>query len=224
MMLRHDGAMSSTLLSNVHNKERRSLVEEGALDVILPYAAVADLETILSTPSTLRRTHPSTLRPLPGAHPQSARIQDCPTLNYRFLWCHVDNSSYRRHYLRFLQHEHGWSGEKIPIDWHVDHIFNRARAKKTQLKWVRMMLLPRSINTSHGAGYEKHRTRSLILGTPGRSRHVDEVTLAKVCGLQSPQRGKEVSWKLEAYARWIAGKHGLSVPSVIENIQDLLAI
>nr|WP_154921831.1 hypothetical protein [Microbacterium testaceum] len=216
--------MSSTLLRTVHAREKQALVEEGALAVVLPYAAVRDLETVRSTPSALRESHPCVWRPLAGVHLQSARVQYCPTLGYRFLWCHVDNSSYRRHYLRFLQREHGWNGRSIPSEWHVDHIFNRARAKKLELGWVRMMLLPGPVNTSHGAGYEKQRTRSRILGRPGRSRKLDEITLLKVAGLRSPRQRTPLTLDIEAHARWIADRHGLATGSVISNIHDLLAI
>jgi hypothetical protein len=155
---------------------------------------------------------------------QKALVQHCPTLGYRFLWCHVDNNSYRRHYVRFLQHEYKWGRSSLPRDWHVDHAFNRARARDLELNWVRMMLLPGSINMSHGAGYEKGRTRSPIPGTAGRDRKLDEVTLAKASGLKSPRRGEPLSAELEAYARRIAHKHGLPAQVVIDNIYELLAI
>ena len=215
--------MSLNRAYEVNTKEKRALVEEGGLECVMPYVAVRDLETVALTPSPLRRSHPCVWRPLPGVHLQRARVQHCPTLDYRFLWCHVDNSSYRRHYLRFLEHEYGWS-TPIPSGWHVDHVFNRARAKKLELEWVRMMLLPGSINSSHGAGYEKQRTKSPVSGTPQRSRKLDDVTLLKVVGMRSPRRHAPLDQSIETYSQWIAGRHGLSAEAVKTNIRELLAI
>jgi hypothetical protein len=150
-------------------------------------------------------------------------VQHCPSLGSTFLWCHVDNDRYRAHYLRFLQQHHGWTGTSIPRSWHVDHVFNRARARRLQLPWIRMMLLPAPVNTSHGAGYEKGRTGNGI-GRVGRQRKVDEVTLMKICGRFSPKKHAPLPQSFASYAAFIERRHHLPAGSVEQNVRDLMRL
>jgi hypothetical protein len=221
----NDMQLAHAFLEKVHKKERSAIIREGVLEnVVLPYAAVVDIETIRDTPTVLRGKYPCFLDPLKGVKAGKAMVQHCPTLDYRFLWCHVDNGSYRKHYLQFLRTHHGWHGHSISDKWHVDHVFNRARARRLQVNWIRMVLLPRSVNTSHGAGYERGRTGSKITGMAGRDHTLDEVTLSKISGLKSPRRGQPPSAELLSYARLIGRLHGLNEQAVLGNVSDLLDI
>ncbi|MGG5812288.1 hypothetical protein [Falsiroseomonas sp. CW058] len=214
-------------LAEVMQEEREALMAEAvaaerAGAAILPYAAVAELADALHTPGALRRAHPVAFAALAGAR-GGALVQSCPTLGYRMLWVHADNDHYRDDYELYLRTCRGHAGGALPDSHHVDHLFNRARAQRLRLSWIRAVLLPRGINTSHGAGYEKARTRGLV-GTPERPRTIDEVTLMKLWLVRSPRKGQPLTPEMRAHAGRMAALFGLSPAEIEANIRDLMAV
>ena len=203
--------------------ERDTLLGEYALGTVPPYAAVSELDDVVRTPSMLRIQHPCWFAQLVGAAPDRAMVQHCPSLNYRFLWCHVDDDDYRAHYLAFANAEHGAGLTELPQTLHVDHLFNRERARALGLAWIRMVLLPRGVNPSHGAGYEQSRTNGL-LGRAGRARGVDEVNLMKLCGVRTPRKGMPLPAEAYAHASRMADVFGLSAEEIARNIEDLMEV
>lgn len=203
--------------------ERDTLLGEYALGNVPPYAAVSELDDVVRTPSVLRIQHPCWFARLDGAAPDRAMVQHCPSLAFRFLWCHVDDDAYRAHYLAFANAEHGAGLTDLPQTLHVDHLFNRERARALDLAWIRMVLLPRGVNTSHGAGYEKSRTNGLI-GRAGRARGVDEVNLMKLCGVRTPRKGMPLPAEAFVHASRMAEIFGLSAEEIARNIEDLMEV
>ena len=210
-------------LAEIMATEREALLGEYALGEVPPYAAVDALDEVIRTPSRLRIPHPCWFAACTGVPPDRAQVQSCPSLGYRFLWCHADNDSYRADYLAFANAEYGAGLDALPQTLHVDHLFNRERARAVGLNWIRMVLLPRGVNTSHGAGYEKSRTNGLI-GTAGRPRGVDEVNLLKLCGLRTPRKGMPLPAEVYAHASRMADIFGLSVDDIIRNVEDLMEV
>lgn len=210
-------------LTTIMATEREALLGEYALGNVPPYAAVSELDDVIRTPSVLRIPHPCWFVALAGSAPDQAKVQHCPSLGYRFLWCHVADDDYRAHYLAFANAEYGAGLAALPQALHVDHLFNRERARALDLRWIRMVLLPRGVNTSHGAGYEKSRTNGLI-GRAGRARGVDEVNLMKLCGIRTPRKGMPLPAEVHAHASRMADIFGLSVEDIIRNIEDLMEV
>src|SRR2546430_2437725 len=160
-------------LDEMMAQERNGLLAEylfaqGAAEMqIPPYSAVPDLDILIRFPSLLRGRHPVQIAELQGAHAGYAFVQVCPSLAYKFLWVHAENDDYRADYLRFAHEHHQMTLPDLPQTHHVDHLYNRARARTMGLPIIRTVLLPKSVNMSHGAGYEKLRTQGR-LGKPGR--------------------------------------------------------
>lgn len=210
-------------LATIMASEREALLGEYALGQVPPYAAVAALDDVERTPSAVRIPHPCWFARLDGAEPGRAMVQHCPSLSYRFLWCHVDDDDYRAHYLAFANAEHGAGLSALPQTRHVDHLFNRERARALGLGWIRMVLLPRGVNTSHGAGYEKSRINGLI-GRAGRARGVDEINLMKLCGVRTPRKGMPLPAEAHAHATRMADTFGLTAEDIIRSIEDLMEV
>jgi hypothetical protein len=188
-----------------------------------PYAAIPDFEVLKTTPRYLRIKHPVQISELFGTQRGHAFIQSCPTLGYNFLWTHVDNNNYRADYVLFLQQQYKMSVTALPETHHVDHLFNRERARDRGLRYVRMVLLPRSVNTSHGAGYEKSRTQG-GLGTQGVQRGIDEIMLFKLWGIPSPRKGMPLSPEMQAHIIRMAAVFGIPAAEVERNVQELMEV
>jgi len=216
-------------LADVLVREREALLaeylfKEGLSGInVPPYCAVSDFEVLLRTPTSLRSQHPVSVEELPGTDLGYAFVQSCASLRYKFLWVHSDNDNYRNDYEAFLRKHYGLKLEKLPSDYHVDHLFNRKRAISMGLRYIRAILLPQGINTSHGAGYEKSRTQSGI-GRPGRERGLDEVMLMKLCGFRTPRKGMPLTTEALIHAQHIAALFGLPVSEVERNIQELMDV
>jgi hypothetical protein len=209
-------------------QERSALLGESLIknpitgDGLLPYAAVTDPDVLVRTPLFLRAMHPVTLESLPERDRSVAFVQECASLKYKFLWVHADNDSYRQDYVHFLREVHKVS-EELPKELHADHLYNRQRAKQMETPWIRMVLAPQSINSSHGAGYEKARTRS-GLGRAGRDHKMDDIILMKLCGVPSPKKGQPLTAEMVAHIHQIAQLYGMKVSEIEESIKSLMKV
>jgi hypothetical protein len=210
------------------NQERAALLGESVIKdpvsgiELLPYAAVTDPEVIVHTPSFLRRMHPVALDDLDGRDRKLAFVQVCRSLRYKFLWVHADNDDYRQDYVTFLRTKHNAAGN-LPPEIHVDHLYNRDRAKQLKTPFIRLVLTAQGINTSHGAGYEKARGRHL-LGRAGRDHKMDEITLMKLCGVPSPRKGKPLTAEMTAHVHDVARLYGMTVEDIERSIKELMDV
>jgi hypothetical protein len=216
-------------LDQVMTNEREALMTEycfpeGFAKTQVPfYCAVADFEILKHTPSQLRSRFPIQMIPLSPQHRGKSFVQICPGLGYKFLWAHSANDEYRDDYLVFLRDHHKLPISQLPPSCHVDHLFNRERAKAQGLIYIRMVLLPASVNTSHGAGYEKGRTQSGI-GSPGRARGIDEINLMKLWGVKSPRKGMPLSPEVKDHLNHMAARFGLPPSALEQNIRELMEV
>lgn len=213
-------------IKNVMQAEFAALMAETAsrdAGGVLPYAAVTNPDVLVSTPFWLRRRYPIRIESLPGKdrHDMSF-VQVCPRLNYKFLWVHAGNHGYRDDYRTFLREIHKVT-ENLPSSVHVDHLYNRQRARQFETPWIRLVLTPQPVNSSHGAGYEKGRTRSGI-GRPGRDHPMDLVTLLKAYGMPSPRKGLPLSPDMLIYIQKIAPLISMSVTEIVEVIGNLMEV
>jgi len=92
-----------------------------------------------------------------------------------------------------------------------------------QTPFIRVVLVPQAINSSHGAGYEKSRGRS-GLGRLGREHKMDEVTLMKLCGILSPKKGQRLTAEMVAHVHEVARLYGMSVGDIEAAIKDLMDV
>jgi hypothetical protein len=215
-------------IKDVMNQERAGLLGESLVrDPILgeapmPYVAVTESSVLVRTPTLVRSIHPVTLETLAGRDSRMAFIQACASLKYKFLWVHAENNDYRHDYTTFLREAHKISDD-LPKNLHVDHLYNRQRAKQMQTPFIRLVLAPQAINTSHGAGYEKSRSRNGI-GRVGRDHTMDLVTLMKVCGVPSPRKGQSLTAEMIAHVHDVARLYGMDVAEVKGAIKDLMDV
>jgi hypothetical protein len=189
---------------------------------LMPYAAVTEPEVLVRSPIFLRSMHPVNLEALPGRDRSAAFVQVCPSLKYKFLWVHADNDKYRDDYKSFLRIFHKVT-EELPRQIAVDHLYNRDRAKSLGTPFIRTVLARESINSSHGAGYEKSRSRN-GLGAFGRDHKLDTITLMKLCGMRSPRKGQPVSAEMRAHILQVAEIYGMKVKDLEEEIMDLMKV
>jgi hypothetical protein len=218
------------IIADVIGQERDALMSEylfpeGVLggENVPPYCAAPDIQRIVSTPRYLRQKHPVRIEELAGDRKGRAFVQHCPSLQYHFLWAHVTNDEYRNDYIQFLKSHHGIKVPVLPLTHHVDHLFNCKRAQAMQLPWVRMGLVPKNVNSSHGGGYERARTQGGI-GTTGRQRGIDDVVLMKLWGVFSPRKGIPLTSEMIAHAQRMAGLFGLPTAEIERNIHELMDV
>src|SRR5690349_10407684 len=124
-------------ITDVMNQERAALLGESLIKnpnngmQLLPYAAVTAVEVLVRTPEFVRSVHPVVIEELEGRDRGMTFVQVCPSLKYKFLWVHADNDRYRSDYRDFLEKVHKVT-ENLPETIHVDHLYNRERAKRLQ--------------------------------------------------------------------------------------------
>ncbi len=213
-------------LADVMKQERDAIMVEYLFPqgpfskvTVPPYSAIPDISVLVETPWHLRSRHPLTIRPF--ANHGFAQI--CPTLGYKFLWTAPENDKYREDYFAFLKEYYGVTISALPREIHVDHLFNRARGIALGLRFIRMMLLPGSINMSHGAAYEKSRTKGIV-GAAGRQRSIDPILLMKLYGIRSPRKGKELTPEMTNHARRIAAMLNISGQEAEQDIKDMMEV
>jgi len=217
----------SVSLETVRRRERDALLGEYVIPVdsagtqAPPYVAISSLVDLTTTPTQHRRRHPLGIEAFPTGDIAQGFVQCCASLNYKYLWLPPEDDSYRDKYIAFLKRHHGVSTALDGYD--VDHLFNRQRAIDLNLTHVRMVLLGPGENRSHGAGYEKGRTIGRI-GTPGRQRGIDEITLMKLCGIRSPRRNQPLTPEMLAHIQGIAAMFGLPPLEIERNIRDLMEV
>ncbi len=215
-------------IKDVMDQERAALLAESAIkdpiwgEAPLPYSAVTEPSVIVRTPAFVRAKYPVTLETLEGRDRKMAFVQVCPSLKYKFLWVHADNDDYRLDYITFLHKVHMVLSD-LPKEIHVDHLYNRQRAKQLQTPFIRLVLMPQAINTSHGAGYEKLRGRNRM-GKAGRDHTMDEITLMKMCGIPSPRKGQRLTAEMVAHIHEVAQLYGMNVKDIEEVVKDLMEV
>jgi hypothetical protein len=201
--------------------EREALKREMQLSGLLPFVALNDLDWGMKVPSSMREKHPARVAPLPEAQGK-AFVQTCESLHYKSVWIRTDDDEYADRYRSFLNAELGQNLDGIPSEYHVDHLFNRARAKLYGLNFVRMALIPKKINLSHGGGYEK----TITEGEAGRGRkdwkHMDEITCMKFLGFLSPLNNQPSRPNTEDYVKFAAKTFGLPEFEIRRNVSELM--
>jgi len=91
------------------------------------------------------------------------------------------------------------------------------------LTFIRTVLMPKSVNMSHGAGYEKLRTQGR-LGKPGRERKLDEVMLMKLWGVMSPRKDTPLSPEMLMHTRHVAVLFGMNPADVERSIREMMDV
>jgi len=71
------------------------------------------------------------------------------------LFVKADEKQYRAIFKEYLARYYNCSDD-LPREYHVDHLYNK---KRFQDKYIRLILLPATINSSWGSNIEKHLTR-----------------------------------------------------------------
>jgi len=104
-------------------------------------------------------------------------------------WVDISYTSYRKSFLSFLERVHGLKEVDIPSDFHVDHLLNKAYAKKFGVQFVRMCLLHKDQNLSYGRKFEKN------MGNIKQSKRtiflMDFLCAMKILGVSIPANRKE---------------------------------
>lgn len=139
---------------------------------------------------TIVKNNGGTSSPLAGFDPNEVILVRFPTLNgaeSSQLWITPESRKYRAAFQAFSVQEYGYSA---PYDsgrfLNVDHVFNKARAKKSGLSFVRLALVDAHINQSWGGDYERAATNSTS-GNVAGVRFGTDLLLAKLLGLQPPR-------------------------------------
>ena len=164
---------------DVMQRERSALLGESLIKAgpagttVMPYSAVTQPDVLVRTPTWLRAMHPVTLTALPERDRSMAFVQECASLQYKFLWIHAENDAYRDDYKSFLRDVHRVT-ETLPGNIHADHLYNRERARALQTPWIRLVLVDGPVNSSHGAGTE---SRAPTMGW----EHRDGTTRWTIC-------------------------------------------
>lgn len=217
----------SASLEVVRRRERDALLGEYAIPLgvsgihVPPYVAISSISDLTGTPSDLRGRYPVGVEAFPTGNIAQGFVQSCASLNYKYLWLPPGDDGYRDKYIAFLKRYHDIKA--APAAYDVDHLFSRERAIALELTHVRMVLLGPGENRSHGAGYEKSRTAGGI-GTPGNPRGIDEITLMKLCGIQSPRKNHPLTPEMLGHVQKIAAMFGLSPMDIERNIRDLMEV
>jgi hypothetical protein len=136
------------------------------------------------------------------------------TVNGQFkeYWAHVDFQDYRKAFLGFAKSSWSVPPQQLTDALHVDHVVNRGFARDVGLAYVRLALLPRTINIRYGAKIEKNLSRLEKAGQ--RVVFMDYLCLMKVLGILPPGSWDNYSNRRDQIAtvfmsKGVAGDRGL---------------
>ena len=112
----------------VIQREHDALAAETRIAQCPPIVAVNDIDHIAEVPRCLRDNHPTTVTALAGSK-SAAFVVYCPSLQSTALWVATGNNDYRDDYLLYLNSTFMLGLSRMPEQYDVDHLYNRARAQ-----------------------------------------------------------------------------------------------
>ncbi len=140
------------------------------------------------------------------------------------LWVSCTYRGYRRAFELYLCECLGEDIQHLPRQWEVDHLQSKHRFKVEHPGYfIRLVLLPRAINASYGAGFEKLFYSRERETEPNGGIHVDWLAYLKTSGIRLPGKGAgtEVwqlwSWRIaekmeqDGVSNKVLAYHGISV-------------
>jgi hypothetical protein len=211
---------TATDLAAVIQQEQDAMAMETRILKFFPLVAVNQIEDAAKLPSQLRYSHPATVRQLDEAS-GTAYVVACESLQSTVFWAATDNDTYRRDYLLYLNQTYQLDLEHIPRAYDVDHLYNRSRAQMYGLRFIRMALVGRSANRSHGGAYEKDLTVNEASRVRKDMKLMDAISAMKYHGFLSPLRDDPRDSEIAAYAAFAASRLGISAAEIRTDIEYL---
>ncbi len=144
------------------------------------------------------RMYGGSLSYLSGVKPTSALVIQKPESEPE-LWVRANYRGYRRAFIKFLNQHYGLGISNIPTSLQVDHLQPSSYfPQDANHYFIRLALIERGINTSHGAGFERllcerERERKLNGGI-----HMDWMAFLKIRGLYLPSKASGI----EGWTGW----------------------
>jgi len=209
-----------TDIAGVIRREHDALASETRIAQCPPIVAVNDMDDIGRIPRSLRDSHPTTVTALAGAK-GAAFVVDCPSLDSTVLWVGTGNDDYRSDYAVYLNSIYKLKLPRVPAEYDVDHLYNRARAQMYGLQFIRVALVAGAVNRSHGASVEKDLTVNEALRVRKGMKVMDEIASMKYFGFLSPTRSNPRDSEIDAYATFAATRLGLDAAEVRQSVKYL---
>ena len=205
--------MDADIAGYIARQRQAIALEITAMGQIPPIVAALELRVL--TDFWSRRGGVS-FAPMPGF--AAGVIQRGPSANW--LWYDPAKDDYRRAFQAFLLQVQKIKAA-LPADCHVDHVYNRARAKNYGYKLVRMALVPGTVNTDHGRNYEKGIGAAEKGRRPKIMKLLDAMTELKLFGSRSvPSGGSLTDEQIEA-AETAAGLYDISKDQALGGITGM---
>jgi len=207
-------------VAGVIHREHSALAAETRIAQCPPIVAVNDMDDISRVPRVLRDAHATSVNRLAGAR-GPAFVVDCPSLDSTALWVGTGNDYYRDDYVVYLNAFYKLKLEKVPAEYDVDHLYNRARAQMYGLQFIRVALVSGPVNRSHGASVEKDLTVNEALRVRKGMKVMDEIATMKYFGFLAPTRTNPRANEIVAYANFAATNLGLDPGQVRQSVAYL---
>ena len=207
-------------VAGVIRRERDALATETRIAQCPPIVALNEMDDVARIPRSLRDNHPTTVSALAGAM-GAAFVVDCPSLDSTALWVGTGNDDYRNDYAVYLNSMYKLNLPRVPAEYDVDHLYNRARSQMYGLQFIRVALVAGAVNRSHGASVEKDLTVNEALRVRKDMKVMDEIASMKYFGFLSPTRTNPRANEIEAYANFASTNLGLDPAQVRESVRYL---
>lgn len=138
---------------------------------------------------------------VPGTDQRSVLVIQKSYPSIPELWVRWSYKSYRKAFIKFLNYYYFMSLEKLPPQYQVDHLQSKSRFNlEHEHYFVRLALLDRSVNTSHGAGFEKSFNATECLRELQGGIHMDWMAFLKAYGIILPsKRASPEKWQAWAH-------------------------
>jgi len=138
---------------------------------------------------------------VPGTDQRSVVVIQKSHSSIPELWVRWNYKSYRKAFKNFLNFYYFMSLEKIPAIYQVDHLQSKSRFNpEHESYFVRLALLDRRINASHGAGFEKSFNATESFRELRGGIHMDWMAFLKAYGITLPsKRAPQSVWRTWAH-------------------------
>lgn len=146
-----------------------------------------------------------------------------PPLSDAEFWVHVDYAGYRGAFLQFLESEFRLSRSEVASHWHVDHILNRAFARRYGIEFVRLALLDKASNSGHGSTIERGLSQA---SSGGKQTYLmDLAVMMKLLGI-APLRSRQDydGRRKDIAASFVARGYGGTVVTALQDIDNFFKL
>lgn len=197
------------LLEDYLRQQKESIIHQFSKEMTMCLIATTKERLVLHS-----QLYGWSLYAVPGTDQKSVMVVQKSNSSVPELWVKWDCKSYRKAFISFLNYYYFISLKTIPSNFQVDHLQSKSRFRAEHNGYfIRLALVDRRVNASHGAGFEKSFNATESLRDLEGGIHMDWMSFLKAYGITLPsKRASQSEWQSWAHeTAVIMEKEGIDI-------------